>query len=125
MTTAREFADALQRLESDRDLDAFLEQFAEQVELVRPEPGNRTTGLDGARQFWQAYLDQFTSIASTFSRVVQDGRLGELEWVGEGTLRAGRDISYAGVSLLELDDQGEVRRFATYYDTGAFLLSAS
>lgn len=125
MTTAREFADALQRLETDRDLDAFLEQFSEQVELVRPEPGNSAVGRDGARQFWSAYLQQFAQIASTFSRVAQDGRLGELEWVGEGRLRTGRDISYAGVSLLELDDEGKVVRFATYYDTGAFLLSAS
>ena len=122
MTTAHDFADALQRLETDRDLDAFLEVFAEQVELVRPEPGTSALGLDGARTYWQAYLDQFDTISSTFSRLAQDGQLAELEWVGTGRLKTGKDVSYAGCSLLVLDDEAKVVRFATYYDTSVFLL---
>ncbi len=120
MSRAQQFADALQRLESDRDLDAFLTQFADDVELVRPEPGAQESGIEGARRFWQAYLDQFETVASRFGRVVDAERYGELEWVSEGRLRTGRDITYAGVSLLEHDDDGAVVRFATYYDTSAF-----
>ncbi len=120
MSRAREFADALQRLEQDRDLDAFLSRFADEVTLLRPEPGGQEQGRDGARRFWQAYLDQFETIGSTFGRLVDADRYAELEWVSEGRLRTGRDISYAGVSLLEHDDQGAVVRFATYYDTSAF-----
>jgi ketosteroid isomerase-like protein len=120
MSRAREFTDALQRLEQDRDLDAFLSRFADDVTLLRPEPGGQEQGRDGARRFWQAYLDQFETIGSTFGRLVDADRYAELEWVSEGRLRTGRDISYAGVSLLEHDDQGAVVRFATYYDTSAF-----
>ena len=120
---AQDFADALQRLEQDRDLDAFVSRFADDPVLLRPEPGGQETGQDGARRFWQAYLDQFETIASTFGRVVDADRLGELEWVSEGRLRTGRDITYAGVSLLEHDDEGAVVRFATYYDTSAFTTS--
>jgi ketosteroid isomerase-like protein len=117
---AQDFADALQQLEQDRDLDAFVSRFAGDAVLLRPEPGGQETGRDGARRFWQAYLDQFETIASTFGRVVDAERLGELEWVSEGRLRTGRDITYAGVSLLEHDDDGAVVRFATYDDTSAF-----
>ncbi len=120
MSRAQQFADALNRLESDRDLDAFLTQFADDVELLRPEPGGAEQGLEGARRFWSAYLAQFDEIASRFSRVVDAERLGELEWVSEGRLATGRPVSYAGVSLLEHDDGGKVRRFATYYDTVPF-----
>ena len=122
MTSAQQFADALHQLEDDRDLDRFLAQFAEDAHLVRPEGRGDEHGHDGARRFWQAYLDQFERISSTFSRVEQSGALGELEWTGDGTLRTGRPVSYRGVSLLELDDAGLVRRFATYYDTAAFLV---
>ena len=121
MSRAQQFADALNRLESDKDLDAFLAQFADDVELLRPEPGARETGLDGARRYWQAYLDQFDEIASRFSRVVDAERLGELEWVSEGRLSTGRPISYAGVSLLEVGDDSKITRFATYYDTVPFV----
>ena len=123
MSRAREFADALQRLEQDRDLDAFLSRFADDVTLLRPEPGGQEQGADGARRFWQAYLDQFETIASSFGRLVDAERYAELEWVSEGRLRTGRDIAYAGVSLLEHDDAGAVVRFATYYDTSAFTTS--
>jgi ketosteroid isomerase-like protein len=117
----QQFADRLQELERTRDLDAFLGVFADDVHLVRPEGRGDAQGLDGARRFWQAYLDQFQDIASTFSRTVGSGSLGELEWTGEGRLPTGRSVSYRGVSLLELDDEGRVTRFATYYDTAAFL----
>lgn len=120
MSRAQEFADALQRLESDRDLDAFVSRFAGDVTLLRPELTGHEQGPDGARRFWQAYLDQFEQIGSTFGRLVDADRYSELEWVSEGRLRTGRDITYAGVSLLEHDDEGAVVRFATYYDTVPF-----
>ena len=123
MGRAQDFADALQRLESDRDLDAFLGRFAADVVLLRPEPGGQERGTEGARRFWQAYLDRFSEIASTFERVVDADRLGELEWVSRGSLSTCRDIAYAGCSLLEHDDDGKVVRFATYYDTVPFVVS--
>jgi ketosteroid isomerase-like protein len=122
--TAQTFADALQRLESDGDLDVFLDQFADGVELRRPEQGTAERGREGARTFWQTYLDQFGGIRSSFFRVVDAGALGELEWTSEGSLRTGRPITYAGCSLLEHDDDGKVVRFATYYDTAAFVREA-
>ena len=121
MSRAQQFADALQRLERDRDLDAFLTQFADDVSLLRPEPGSEEQGTEGARRFWTAYLDQFDEIASSFSRVVDGDSLGELEWTSEGRLATGRPLSYAGVSLLEHDGEGKVSRFATYYDTVPFV----
>jgi ketosteroid isomerase-like protein len=123
MSRARDFADALQRFEQDRDLDAFVPRFADDATLLRPEPGGQESGPDGARRFWQAYLDQFETVASTFGRLVDAERYAELEWVSEGRLRTGHDISYAGVSLLEHDDAGAVVRFATYYDTSPFTTS--
>ncbi len=120
MSRARDFADALQRLEADGDFDAFLSRFAEDVTLLRPEPGGQERGLDGARRFWQTSLAEFEQIASTFGRLVDADRYGQLEWVSEGRLRTGQDITYAGVSLLEHDDEGKVVRFATYYDTAPF-----
>ena len=122
MSRAQHFAQSLQELERSGDLDAFLDVFADEVHLVRPEPGGTESGRDGARRFWQAYLDQFEHISSDFGRVVDAEQIGELEWVSEGKLATGRDITYAGCSLLEHDDDGKVSRFATYYDTVPFVL---
>ena len=119
---ASAFAEALQTFEQDRDLDAFARVFAPDAELLRPEQRGGEQGEDGVRTFWQQYLDQFASIRSEFSRVVEAGQLGELEWTSKGSLGSaseGTEVEYEGVSLLEFDDQGRVSRFATYYDTAA------
>ncbi len=116
---AQTFAEALQRFESDRDLEAFAQVFADDAELLRPEQRSGETGAPGVRAFWQQYLDQFGEIRSTFHRVVEAGELGELEWTSKGTLGSGKDVEYEGVSLLEFGPDGKVGRFATYYDTAA------
>ena len=116
---ASAFAEALQQFEQDRDLDAFARVFSDDVELLRPERRSGETGRDGVATFWQSYLDQFGEIRSTFSRVVEDGDLGELEWSSRGTLGSGTPVEYEGVSLLVFAQDGRVARFATYYDTAA------
>jgi len=116
---ASAFADALQQFEQDRDLETFARVFTDDAELLRPERHSGETGPDGVAAFWKAYLDQFGEIRSTFSRIVEGGDLGELEWSSRGTLGSGTPVEYEGVSLLVFADDGKVARFATYYDTAA------
>ena len=118
-TRASAFAQALQQFEQDHDLDAFARVFTDDAQVLRPEQRGGGQGPDGVRTFWQQYLDQFGTIRSEFSRIVEAGELGELEWTSRGSAGAGTDVEYQGVSLLEFDDQGLVKRFATYYDTAA------
>ncbi len=120
MTHTERFAQALQDLEATGDLDPFLAQFADNAVLLRPGTDAQQNGSAGARTFWQGYLTQFHEVSSTFSRLAEAGPLGELEWTTTGTTAAGVPLHYAGVSLLVLDDDGKVTRFATYYDTAAF-----
>ena len=118
---AQAFADALQQLEKNGDIDAFVQsQFAEDATLSRPEVDQQVSGTAGAREFWQQYLGQFSDIASSFDRISGSNDLGILEWTSSGTLSAGASIDYRGVSLLDFDDQGKVSRFATYFDTAPF-----
>ena len=55
----------------------------------------------------------------------ESGDLGLLEWTSSGRLSTDRDITYRAVSILEFDDDDRVARFATYYDTAAFLEPAA
>ena len=126
MTTdrAQSFAAALQDLERTQDVDRFVSgTFADDVELVRPETGQRERGTGGATQFWQQYVDQFEEIRSEFDRVVE-GDVAVLEWTSTGRLNGGSDISYRGVSVLDFDGDGRVTRFAAYYDTMPFSAAA-
>lgn len=89
---------------------------------MRPETDQAEHGSDGAARFWQQYLGQFEQIHSQFSRVV-DGPVAVLEWTSSGRTRQGSEISYRGVSLLDVGGDGRISRFATYYDTAPFAVN--
>ncbi len=116
---SQRFADSLNALEQG-DEQSILEQFAEGAELQRPERKEMRGESDDASTFWSEYMGQFERIGTEFNRVVESGDEGILEWHSTGTLATGRSIKYAGVSLLTFTDNG-VKRFATYYDTAAFI----
>lgn len=116
---SQRFADALQSFERGEQ-EPLLDQFADGAELRRPERKHGPGKSADAPTFWQQYSAEFEEIATDFDRVVEEGDEGILEWRSTGRLAAGRDIEYAGVSLLTFDG-ATVSRFATYYDTAAFV----
>ncbi len=118
---ARRFMDALKELESSGDTGPICDLFAGEPTLLRPEVDKSgSSGSDPAR-FWEDYKAQFSAISTEFTEVQEGAELVTLEWSSSGQLSTGRDIDYRGVSILSFDDEGRVRRFATYYDTAAFL----
>ena len=115
------FASALQQFEQSGNTDVMVSQYAESAELLRPEVDRTGSSGTDPVQFWEAYLAQFSEVSTEFTEITECDTHAALEWRSRGSLSTGRDISYAGVSLLTLDGGGKVRRFATYYDTAAFI----
>jgi ketosteroid isomerase-like protein len=118
---AQLFADALQEVEKSNDPGALVERFTDDATLIRPEANDSHVGEDDPTAFWNSYLSQFDEIATEFTHREEGDEQAWLEWVSRGKLSTGRSIEYRGVSLLSLADDGKVRRFATYYDTAAFI----
>lgn len=122
---AQKFSDALQHLDSSGEPDALLALFAEGAELQRPELDGTQGPTTDVAQFWKAYRDQFSQISTEFSVLREAEDIAVLEWTSTATLTAGRDLSYAGVSLLTFGEDDLVTRFSTYYDTAAFVRPAA
>jgi len=73
------------------------------------------SGHDGLREFWTSYRDTFSDMRSEFRNVfADDAGHAALEWNTSGDAN-GNDVSYDGVSLLEIED-GKVTRFRAYFD---------
>ncbi|EHR60560.1 nuclear transport factor 2 family protein [Saccharomonospora cyanea] len=117
------FAAALRSFEDTGDSSRLRELFGPDPELVRPQVATSDEGTSDVTRFWEEYRSQFSQLSTEFVRVVESGDLGVLEWVSRGTLTTGHPIEYRGISLLDFDDQNRIRRFATYFDTAAFLRS--
>jgi steroid delta-isomerase-like uncharacterized protein len=111
------FVEALRKLEEDRDVEVLVEIHAEDCEVGNVAVSQTFGGHDGLREFWTEYRKTFGEMKSTFRNVFATDEGAALEWTTEGTSN-GEDVSYDGVSILEVEG-GKIRRFMAYFDTRA------
>jgi ketosteroid isomerase-like protein len=111
---ADDFVEALWKLEDDRDVEALVEIHTEDCEVGNVSASEKFRGYEGLREFWTEYRKTFGEMKSTFRNVFATEEGAALEWTTEGT-SDGDSVSYAGVSILEIED-GKVRRFMVYFD---------
>lgn len=114
-TDAIDFIDALRTLEESGDVERIVALFDDDAEISNTTRAQPHRGREGAREFWQTYRGSFERIHSDFSKVVQDDDTAMLEWTSTGHVKGGGEVTYSGVSVLELRD-GKVRRFRAYFD---------
>jgi hypothetical protein len=114
---ADKFIEALRKLEEDQDVEPLVEICTEHCEVGNVSVSETFRGHEGLREFWTEYRKTFGEMKSTFRNVVATEEGAALEWTTEGTSN-GEDVSYDGVSILEIEG-GKVRRFMAYFDTRA------
>jgi len=110
--TAKQFIDALHKLESDRDLDTIVGLFGEDCDI-----GNIVTNAKGigVREFWSSYRESFGEVESVFRNEVFTDDVTALEWTTSGTNSDGHEFEYDGVSILEVKDD-KITRFHAYFN---------
>ena len=114
------FADALHRIDADRDTGPMLELTADDAELMKLDGNHRATGREGAKTFWEDYRNVFGDLETTFTHTVVGEDIAALEWTSTGTLRSGKPFEYNGVTVIQGNDE-KVSGVRTYYDSAAFL----
>ena len=112
---AERFKEALWSLEEDRDVEALVEIHAEDCSVGNVAVPKTFKGHDGLREFWTNYRNTFDEMKSEFRNVfADDAGHAALEWTTNAT-EDGDNVSYAGVSILEIEG-GKVKRFMAYFD---------
>ena len=114
---ADNFVEALRKLEEAREVEALVEIHTEDCEVGNVSVPGTFRGHEGLREFWTSYRSTFGEMRSEFRNVFATEEGAALEWTTEGT-SDGDSVSYAGVSILEVEG-GKVRRFMAYFDTRA------
>ena len=111
---ADRFVDALHKLEEDRDVETLVEIHTEDCDVGNVAVPKTFSGHEGLREFWTSYRDTFGNMRSEFRNVfADDAGHAALEWNTSGDAN-GNDVSYDGVSLLEIEG-GKVNRFRAYF----------
>jgi hypothetical protein len=112
---ADSFVEALHKLEEDEDVEALVAIHTDDCEVGNVSVPGTFRGHDGLREFWTSYRSTFGEMRSKFRNVFATEEGAALEWTTEGT-SDGDSVSYAGVSILEIEGD-KVRRFMAYFDT--------
>jgi hypothetical protein len=108
------FVEALRKLEEEEDPEVLVEIHTEDCEVGNVAVPQTFRGHEGLREFWRSYRSTFGEMRSEFRNVYATEEGAALEWTTEGTSN-GDSVSYAGVSILEIEG-GKVRRFMAYFD---------
>jgi steroid delta-isomerase-like uncharacterized protein len=112
---ADKFVEALWKLEEDRDVEALVEIHTDDCDVGNVAVPRTFSGHDGLREFWTSYRDTFGEMKSEFRNVFADeAGHAALEW-NTSAQANGNEVSYEGVSLLEIQN-GKVSRFRAYFD---------
>jgi steroid delta-isomerase-like uncharacterized protein len=112
---ADKFVEALWKLEEERDVEALVEIHTNDCDVGNVAVRRTFSGHDGLREFWTSYRDTFGDMKSEFRNVFADeAGHAALEWSTSAEAN-GNEVSYDGVSLLEIED-GKVTRFRAYFD---------
>lgn len=115
-----QFINALKEAEKSNDSSPLVALFADKSECKNLTSKEPERGTEGAKKFWDAYLESFESVQSEFFSVIDTSDHGVLEWTAKGKLPNGRSIDYRGVSVLKYAED-KVESFHTYYDSAAFV----
>ena len=112
---ADKFVEALWKLEEGRDVEALVEIHTDDCDVGNVAVPRTFSGHDGLREFWTSYRDTFGDMKSEFRNVFADeAGHAALEW-NTSAQANGNEVSYDGVSILEIED-GKVTRFRAYFD---------
>jgi limonene-1,2-epoxide hydrolase len=111
------FVEALRKLEENREVEALVGIHTEDCEVGNVAVSETFRGHDGLREFWTSYRSTFGEMRSEFRNIFATEKGAALERTTQGTSN-GDSVSYAGVSILEVEG-GKVRRFMAYFDPRA------
>jgi hypothetical protein len=112
-TAARRWADTWSRAWPQRDAEAIAALYADTVVYRSPAFRPPDLGLAGVRRYLDEQLPAEENIECWFALPIASGNRAAVEWWASWT-EQGQELTYAGVTVLRFDDQGQVVEHRDY-----------
>jgi ketosteroid isomerase-like protein len=110
---AQRWADTWSRAWPQRDADAIVALYADAVVYRSPPFRQPDLGLTCVRRYLNEQFAAEENIECSFGRPIVSGDRAAVEWWASWT-EDGQQLSYAGVTVLHFDDQGQVVEHRDY-----------
>jgi hypothetical protein len=112
-TAARRWADTWSRAWPQRDAEAIAALYADAVVYRSPAFRPPDLGLAGVRRYLDEQLPAEENIECWFALPIASDNRAAVEWWASWT-EQGQELTYAGVTVLRFDDQGQVVEHRDY-----------
>jgi len=106
-TAARRWADTWSRAWPQRDAEAIAALYADMAVYRSPAFQQPYSGLAGVRRYLGENLPVEENIQCWFGEPIVSGDRAAVEWWGSWR-EQGQELTFAGVTVLRFDDQGNV-----------------
>lgn len=98
------------------DLDAFVAQFAEDVEFRDPADGPPLAGHPGVTRFHKGLRRAWKSLRMRPEHVHIRGDTAAVAWSAEGESAGGAKVEFDGINLMTVSADGRLSRVLGYWD---------
>jgi len=96
------------------DADAFANAFAPDGVSNDPVGTPAHEGRDAIRRFLQGILAASDRVSLTANQVFVAGDNAALKWTGQLTSKSGRSVTFEGIDVIQVNDQGKIQTLHAY-----------
>jgi len=98
------------------DANAFANAFAEDGTTYDPVGSPAITGRDAIREFLASICKNFKSVGLTEESVFVAGNGAAVKWIGKGTSVTGKDVTFEGIDVFEVNEDGKIQTVRAYWN---------
>jgi steroid delta-isomerase len=103
------------------DMEAWLATFADNAISYDPVGGPPLDGHNSLRQFFQGIMEAFAEVGLREDKVFISGDGAAVSWTGHGVGKNGREVSFEGIDVFEINEAGKIQKMWGYWDPAAMM----
>lgn len=98
------------------DAEAFANTFAEDGTTYDPVGTPGITGRPAIREFLESICKNFKNVGLTEESIFVAGDGAAVKWIGKGTSTSGRDVTFEGIDVFEVNSDGKIQNARAYWN---------
>lgn len=103
------------------DAEAWLDTFATDAISHDPVGSTPMEGKESLRQFFAGITGAFESVGLTEDSVFISGNGAAVKWSGQGVGKNGRRVTFEGIDVFEINDEGKIQTMWGYWNPAAMM----
>ena len=103
------------------DVDSWLSTFAEDAVSNDPVSAPPLNGHAALRQFFEGIAGAFEKVGLFEDQVFINGNEAAVKWTGRGTGKNGREVTFEGIDVFAVNDEGKIQTVRGYWNPAAMM----